>query len=59
LFKITFSSLGYESQTKHVTISKTQKSISLDVVLTEKLLELTEVIIQTDLPIKDIVKLIS
>ena len=49
-FRLTFSSLGFESKTVVVEIDGIQKEIKLDVILKEKSFELNEVIIQSELP---------
>lgn len=50
-FNLTFSSLGFESETVMVEIDGIQKEIKIDVILKEKSFELEEVIIQAELPI--------
>ena len=49
-FNLVFTSLGYESQTISVVVTKEQKEIKTDVVLKDKPMDLDEVIIKADLP---------
>jgi hypothetical protein len=49
-FNLVFTSLGYESQTISIVITKERKEIKTDVVLKDKTMDLDEVIIKADLP---------
>jgi hypothetical protein len=47
---LVFTSLGYESQTIPIVLTKEQQEIKMDVVLKDKPMDLDEVIIKADLP---------
>lgn len=49
-FNLVFTSLGYESQTIAIVLTKEQNEIKTDVVLKDKPMDLDEVIIKADLP---------
>lgn len=49
-FNVVFNSLGYESKTVPLLITKEQKERKVDVVLKDKPMNLNEVIIKTELP---------
>lgn len=50
-FNLIFTSLGYETKTVPLVLNSKQKQLKIDVILKEKIMDLDEVIIQSELPI--------
>ncbi len=58
-FNLIFTSLGYETKTIPLVLNSKQKQLKIDAILKEKIMDLDEVIIQSELPIsikKDTIK---
>ncbi len=50
-FNLIFTSLGYETKTVPLVLNSKQKQLKIDAILKEKIMDLDEVIIQSELPI--------